>query len=47
MDIGRILSRVEDRGVKDEDEGSICSGIEDLALDERRRDSGVKSRSLV
>lgn len=47
VDIGRILDRIDDRRVKDEDEESICSRVEDLELDRRRRDSGVKSRSLV
>lgn len=45
VDIGRILNRVNNGGVKDEDEESICSGFEDLGLG--RRDPGVMSRSLV
>jgi len=47
VDIRKILDRVEDKRVKDEGEESICSQLEDLELDKKGRDSGVKSRSLI
>jgi len=47
VDLEKVLNKVDDGRVKDEDEESICSQFEDLELDRRRRDSGVRSRSLV